>query len=118
GYWTPSEIGFTAPDDGWLVGPGAGYGGQPRVYHYDGEHWIDCNPADRDPHVGECGDPAALLPFTNTALNSAGIGAVHLAVAGSRVYLYGARATAGQNNSITGFAVSNETAAQTTYPPI
>jgi hypothetical protein len=75
------SVAFTAPDDGWIT---SGVG-SPRLYHYDGRHWIGCNQ-----DVSACGgrDGAPALLASNTDLSVVG---GYLSTAGQRIYFAGTR---------------------------
>jgi hypothetical protein len=79
-----SDIAFTRPDDGWLL---AQPGNEMAMYHFNGERWTDCNPNGLQQTKAECADADGLLPF-RAAYQFA---PPHLALAGERLYLYGAR---------------------------
>jgi hypothetical protein len=76
---------FSAPDDGWLVGADGSYG--PVLYHFDGTQWLMCNtPGGPATNSKSCGHPDAMFAGVLDAQTG-----VHLALAGTRVYLAGTR---------------------------
>jgi hypothetical protein len=109
----PISIAFTAPDDGWILGPSnTAY----ELAHFDGRRWIDCKVPGSSVVQPECGlaDSARMSGWINAdnAGGSTGTGVgivdsvaasvksgllggpdtvVGLVAAGDRVYMYGTR---------------------------
>jgi hypothetical protein len=85
-----TDIAFTAPDDGWLLGPQSeGY----PLFHFDGERWADCRTA---PH--HCGDAHGQAVFPIAANGGEPTTIAGLSAVGDRVYLYGTRHGADGSN--------------------
>jgi len=87
------DLVFTSPRDGWLTAKQSAANANLRLWHYDGQHWIDCSKS-----PGGCDDPHSLLPLDG--LDPATDGALHLTSVGSRTYLAATRTDAGASNGI------------------
>ena len=99
-----TDIAFSAPDDGWLVGIGSG---DRYIYHFDGERWTQCagllgRSKEWKPRVDAsgCADHNALIPTYDAGVAPG----FHVATSGQRLYLYTNRTS------------GSETARPTYYP--